>query len=154
MLLLSLDYIYALSNDISLFVAKYLGQDVHFDVIQDLSLPLFELFPDISPIISGLCLQMSALYSAVPWMKMVEPTSSVIMKTKDQDMETILYGSIIYKTVTILAGMNTASDNEDTSIHNCLHDLLASIFSCDKYFIQDWANKSLESSSTYSGRSI
>lgn len=35
------------------------------------------------------------------------------------------------------------------NIHNCLHNLLSSIFSCDKYFIQDWANKSLESSLIY-----
>ncbi|KAI8081810.1 uncharacterized protein B0P05DRAFT_447289, partial [Gilbertella persicaria] len=149
MRLLSLDHIYAFANDISSSVTKYLGQDVHFDVVQDLSLQLFEIFPEISPIISGLCIQLSTLHSAVPWIKMMELASSAILKTKGQDMETILYGSIIYKTITTLAGMNTALDNEDTFIHNCLHNLLASIFSCDKCFIQEWANKSLESSSTY-----
>lgn len=72
-----------------------------------------------------------SLHSAVPWIKVMELASSVIMKTMGQDMETIVYGSIIYKTITTLAGMNTASDNEGTFIHNCLHNLLASIFSCD-----------------------
>ncbi|KAI8874671.1 hypothetical protein K501DRAFT_160226, partial [Backusella circina FSU 941] len=128
MRLLSLDHIYALANDISSSVTKYLGQDVHFDVVQDLSPQLFELFPEISPIISGLCIQLSVLHSAVPWIKTMELALSII---------------------TTLAGMNTASDNDDTFIHNCLHSLLASIFSCDKYFIQEWANKSLESSSAY-----
>ncbi|KAL9544867.1 hypothetical protein PS6_008542 [Mucor atramentarius] len=79
----------------------------------------------------------------------MELASSVIMKTMGQDKETVLYGSIIYKTITTLTGIITASDTEDTFIHNCLHSLLLSIFSCDKYFIQEWANKSLESSPTY-----
>jgi hypothetical protein len=80
---------------------------------------------------------------------MMELASTVIVKTMGQDIETVLYGSIIYKTITTLGGMTTSSDTEDTFIHNCLHNILSSIFSCEKHFIQEWANKSLDTSLAY-----
>lgn len=114
MRLLSLDHVYALDNDISSSITKYMGHDVHFDVTQELSPQPFELFLEISPVINGLCIQPSTLHNAVPWIKIMEMASLAIVKTMGQDVGTILYGSIIYKTITTLGGMTTASDTEDT----------------------------------------
>ncbi|KAG1501684.1 hypothetical protein G6F50_003234 [Rhizopus delemar] len=142
--MLSLDYIYFVSNDLTQSMTRYLIFETHQDVMKDLQATFFLHLPPI--IANGMqwCQQAEDLLACSPsWRDLKMWCVDLLSKACKSDNEVDLIADILYNITPKLLKCAEDSKLEDTFAHSFVDPIIEAVFGSADIFQRHWANGAL-----------